>query len=576
MEAAVKKETRRGEGDMSMTMGHSADRPVESDRWGSLGADAPTASEVVEHATQSIIFYDADGVVRFWNPAATRLYGWPASTTTGYCLDPLALRDWIDWSEIGDSDDWWGTVTRRRIDGSFVDVSIRVMRRADAARTTSGFIEFGPVPAHRNTPSPGDAKARADEVDVLPGPSPIERGGGFKRLLEHMPIPLWQVDARSPGQAFEPLRAQGITDIAAYLAEHPELVEFACNTVLVTDVNHAAVAMLGGTEAQFLNPVRYIFEATPEAAVRVMAAHFNGERNHIEEIKINTFDGRALDVLFLVTFPRPPEDMTITFITMVDITDQLRAETELRQLQSDFAHAARISTLGEMVATIAHEVKQPLTAIVANGGASMRWLSRGGSLDRVADRIERIIESAEHANEIILRIQRMAANREPVWTDLDMNAVVEEAMRFIGRESREKRIAISIHLARDLPPICGDRVQLHQLLVNLLVNSFQAIDGGGCSERSVQVVSRHAGGWVEINVTDSGPGIAAENLDKLFKGFFTTKETGMGIGLAICQSIVGTHGGSIEIENRDGGGAAVRVKLPVTRVTPQTRWPSQV
>ncbi|SEH13316.1 PAS domain S-box-containing protein [Sphingopyxis sp. YR583] len=545
----------------------------EAEAHGLTGDDAPPFSGIVEQATQSIIVYDAEGIVRFWNPAATRLYGWPASTTIGYCLDPLAWESWINRDDIGDSEDWSGTVTRRRIDGDFIDVAVRIVRFSGAAGRPASFVEFGPVPEHSEPPSPARTRERDEEAPALH--SSVEPGG-FKRLLEHMPVPLWQVDARSPGQAFETLRMQGVTDIASYLARHPELVEFACNTVVVTDVNRAAVAMLGGTEVQFLNPVRYIFEATPEAAVRVMTAHFNGERNHIEEIRINTFDGRALDVLFLVTFPRPPEDMTVTFITMVDITDQVRAETELRQLQADFAHAARISMLGEMVATIAHEVKQPLTAIVANGGASMRWLSRGGSLDRVADRIERIIESAEHANEIILRIQRMAANREPVWTDLDINDVVDEALRFIGRESRERRIVIATRLAPDLPRISGDRVQLNQLLVNLLVNSFQAIDGSESSERSVQIESNHSVGWIEIAVTDSGPGIAPENLDKVFKGFFTTKETGMGIGLAVCQSVAGAHGGSIDIQNLDGGGAMVRVKLPVSRVTPQTRWPSQV
>lgn len=572
METAAKQRKRRG-GDRAPAP--KVRKAATATVPGPIDHNEPHGFDIIDQATQSIIAYEADGTVRTWNPASTLLYGWPASTAVGHRLDPLALRDWIDWDEIGDQDEWSGTTSRRRMDGLFMDVPIRLIRRSGADGKTIGFVEFGPVPALDDRSLVDPDATRDAPTEVQPGAVARERGV-FKRLLEHMPVPLWQVDARSPGHAFEALRDQGVTDIEAYLAEHPKFVEFACNTVVVTDVNRAAITLLGGTEAQFLNPVRYIFEATPNAAARVTAAHYNGKCNHAEEIRINTFDGRTLDVLFLITFPQPPEDMKTTFITMIDITDQIRAETELRQLQADFAHAARISTLGEMVATIAHEVKQPLTAIVANGGASMRWLSRGGALDRVADRIERIIESAEHANEIILRIQRMAANREPAWTNLDMNDVVREALRFMQRESREKRIRIGTHLDPDLPTINGDRVQLHQLLINLLVNSFQAIDAGAGDERWVDIHSGCSPGWVELAVTDSGPGIAAEHIDKVFKGFFTTKETGMGIGLAICQSIVGKHGGSIAIENLDGGGAAVRVKLPLSRVTPQTRWPSQV
>lgn len=396
-------------------------------------------------------------------------------------------------------------------------------------------------------------------------------GDRFKRLLEHMPIALWQVDARESGLALDRLRAEGVTDIADHLARHPELVEFACDAVRVTAVNRAAVQLLGGDgEAEFLRPVRYLFEATPEAAVRVMTAHFNGARNHVEELKINTFDGRLLDVMLLVTYPQPPEDQAVTFISMIDITDRLAAEDELRRLQTDFAHAARLSTLGELVTSIAHEVKQPLAAIVTNGAAGLRWLSRGGSLDRVEDRLERIIGSAEQANEIIVRIQHMAAKREPVWTDLDMNEVVEEALQFVRHESLTKQIRVVTELDPELSRVRGDRVQLQQVLVNLLVNSFQAIDANRSRDRIVRVATAQAHGWIEVAVSDTGPGIPPENLDRIFTGFFTTKESGMGIGLTICQSIISGQGGSIAAANLEGAGAVIRFRLPETGVA--TRW----
>jgi signal transduction histidine kinase len=510
-------------------------------------------ADLAAAATQSIIVYGADGTVHYWNPASTTLYGWPAGTAVGRTLDPLAPAGWLPPEAM--TGDWRGSVTRHRMDGSPIEVSIRVVEHSRADGGIAELIEFGPIP-------PGSTGIEPPTRTVIAAPdSGLE--DRFKRLIEHMPIALWQVDARSPGQAFEPLRAQDITDIAAYLDEHRDLVEFACDTVMVTNVNRAAVQLLGGrSEYELLKPVRYLFEATPEAAIRVMTAHFNGARNHIEELKVNTFDGRTLDMLLLVTYPQPPEDPTTTFISLIDITDRLAAEAQLRQLQADFAHASRISTLGELVASIAHEVKQPLTAIITNGGTGLRWLSRGDAQDQVAARIERIIDSAEQANEIIQRIQSMAAKREPVWTDLDLNEVIDEALQFVRYESVEKNVRIVADLAPALPLVCGDRVQLQQVLVNLLVNSLQAIDAGGGRDRLVRVRSASENGWIEITVSDSGPGIPPESLNRVFKGFFTTKEAGMGIGLTICQTIIASHGGGIEAANRAAGGAVIRFRLP--------------
>lgn len=515
------------------------------------------ADDIAAYATQSVITYNPDGTVRSWNAASAILYGWPDSATVGARLDQHAPAGWLPWHEVSATDDWHGIVQRRRMDGALIEVGVRLITRRSPEGAIVDLVEFGPIPS--------TAGSLVDGVDDA------QRQDRFKGLLEHMPIALWQVDATSAGQVFEALRAQGVTDIAAYLVDHPELVEFACDTVMVSKVNRAAVHLLNGEgEAQFLKPVRYIFEATPQAAVRVMTAHYAGARNHVEELKVKTFDGRILDVLFLVTYPRPPEDLTTTFITMIDISDQLRAESELRQLQADFVHAARISTLGEMVASIAHEVKQPLAAIVTNGGAGLRWLA-GGSVDRAAARIERIISSAEQANEIIQRIQGMAAKREPVWSDLDMNEVLDEALQFVGHESLEKQIRIVTELDRTIPFVRGDRVQLQQVLVNLLVNSFHAIEANQSRERIVWVRTSCENDWVEVAVSDTGLGIPIDNLDRIFNGFFTTKDSGMGIGLTICQSIVASHGGSIEAANLSAGGAIVRFRLPRSGIAARTR-----
>jgi C4-dicarboxylate-specific signal transduction histidine kinase len=382
-----------------------------------------------------------------------------------------------------------------------------------------------------------------------------------------MPIALWQVDARLSGEAMDSLRKMGVSDIASYLAAHPELVEYACDAVYVTAVNDAAITLFGGSsEADLLKPVRYLFAETMSAAVRVMTAHFERRRNHIEEMKVRTIDGRILDILFLVTYPSPPEPQETTFISILDITDRLRVEAELRKLQADFAHAARVSTLGELVASIAHEVKQPLSAIVMNGETSLRWLSRKEpNLAKVGELAQRMVASASHASEIIQRIQSMAKKQDTVRIALDINEVVEEAIQFVRHESKEKRIDISLDLDGTLPPIEGDRIQLQQVVVNLLVNAIQAIDQAGSPKRTIVLRTSSAPNGVELTIRDTGPGIAEPDLQHVFTGFFTTRQGGMGMGLTICQSIICSHGGEIGASNHADGGASFRVFVPFLR-----------
>jgi C4-dicarboxylate-specific signal transduction histidine kinase len=197
----------------------------------------------------------------------------------------------------------------------------------------------------------------------------------YRKLIQYMPTALWQVDTRAMREVFDRLRSEGVTDFAAFLDAHPELVELAKEIVRVAEVNRAAVSLFRGQcEADLTKPVRYIFAAVPQALKRIMIAHFEGRRNYTEQSKVITLDGETRDVILSVTFPVPPEQPYRSFLTMLDITERLRTEAQLRQFQADHAHAARISTLGELATSIAHEVNQPLAAIIMNAEASLRWV----------------------------------------------------------------------------------------------------------------------------------------------------------------------------------------------------------
>jgi two-component system sensor kinase FixL len=392
----------------------------------------------------------------------------------------------------------------------------------------------------------------------------------YRKLIQYLPTALWQVDSRRAGEIFDQLKADGVRDIAAYLDQNPDLVRHAGEIVRVTEVNRDAVSLFrANNAADLINPVRYLFSAAPGLAKRVMVAHFEGRRNLIEEAKILAFDGTIIDVLFTVTYPRPPEQLDTTFITMQDISERLKTEEQLRKLQSDFTHAGRIATLGELATSIAHEVNQPLAAIVMNGETSLRWLARANqNMEKVTQLTSRIVSNARRASDIIHRIRGMAAKHELEKRLIDLNEVAEEALLFIRHDIDSKSIALSTIFVSGLPRVMGDRIQLQQVIINLLVNSIQAIVQSGQPTRRIDIqTSIDEEGSVVFSVFDNGPGIAAADLEHIFDSFFSTKDAGIGIGLAICQSIIAAHGGRISGSNRANGGAHFHFTLPVPTVT---------
>ncbi|MGH6617400.1 PAS domain-containing sensor histidine kinase [Sphingomonas sp.] len=389
----------------------------------------------------------------------------------------------------------------------------------------------------------------------------------YRSLIHHLPSALLQVDSRPMTVIFDKLREEGVTDIGAYLEAHPDLVGHSRGIVQVTDANRDALNLFGVSCVEdLIGPVNFLFAASADTAKRVITAHFAGQRTHAEITKICTVDGRLRDVEMAVTYPTPPERVDVTLISLIDITDRLRTEAQLRQLQADYTRSTRISMLGELATSIAHEVNQPLSAIVTNAETSLRWMSRAEpNLAKVHQLTTRIVDSARRASDVVQRIRAMAARRPPERVELDLNEVVEEALQFVRHEIESRSIKLSVRSGRRLPLVVADRVQLQQVIVNLLLNGVQAQTG---QEGLIEVSTVAAlDGTVQLTIHDGGPGIANEDLGRVFGSFFSTKEEGIGIGLAICQSIITAHGGGIVAANHPKGGAIFRFALPAARKT---------
>jgi len=251
-------------------------------------------------------------------------------------------------------------------------------------------------------------------------------------------------------------------------------------------------------------------------------------------------------------------------------TNELEHRNEaLAKARSELAHVARVTSLGVLTASIAHEVNQPLTAIAANGESSLHWLTRDKpDIEKVQLLTKRVVADARRASEIIGRIRDMTSQRAPEQKFLSIDDVINESLSFLHHELQEKGIVVSLDLTRELPEIIGNRTQLQQVIVNLTINAIQAMTQLAPADRRISVRTMLSDPeTVCCSIEDSGPGIDPEHLPRLFDSFFTTKDSGMGIGLAVCQSIVEAHSGRIRASNNSAlGGARFSFDLLTRRV----------
>jgi C4-dicarboxylate-specific signal transduction histidine kinase len=254
---------------------------------------------------------------------------------------------------------------------------------------------------------------------------------------------------------------------------------------------------------------------------------------------------------------------------IASLSEQKRAEEALREVQADLAHVTRVTTLGEIAASIAHEVNQPLAAVVANAEACLRWLDRGTpDLDAARRSVAWRIDDANRASEVIRRVRALANKSDVEKAPLDINDVVKEVIALVQGELVSHRVSLRMEFANALPVVPADRVELQQVVINLVMNGIEAMQSVTDRPRELLIRSlQDETQQVLVSVTDCGVGISAENADRLFNAFFTTKSSGMGMGLSICRSIMEAHGGRLWATANIPHGATFRFTLPVNADT---------
>jgi PAS domain S-box-containing protein len=284
-------------------------------------------------------------------------------------------------------------------------------------------------------------------------------------------------------------------------------------------------------------------------------------------LTVNRFGGP----LYVRTSGNPFYDASGRFLgyrgVATDITARIRAdqaEEALRKAQVELAHVARVTTLGELTASISHEISQPLAAIVTNAGACLRWLDWAPpDLEEARRSVGCIIADSNRATEVIRRVRALANKAEIEMVPLDLNEVVSEVMAIVQRELVSNEVSLRLELASTLPRIFGDRVQLQQVIINLVTNGIEAMHASTNRPRELVIRSGQEDmNRVFLSVTDCGAGISTENVDLIFNPFFTTKPSGMGMGLSICRSIMEAHGGRLSASRNEGPGATFQFVMP--------------
>src|SRR5947208_7939313 len=387
----------------------------------------------------------------------------------------------------------------------------------------------------------------------------------YRHIFQTAGVSIWEEDFSQVTDAIDDLKDKGVRNFSQYIAAHPEFIQQAVSMVKVIDVNDATVRLFEAqSKDELLVSLHKIFlPEAEEVFAGELIAIAEGRTSFESETILQTLKGGKLTVLFTITFPPQPAKLNSVLVSIMDITERKRADEALHKTQAELAHVTRVATLGELTASIAHEVNQPLAAIVTNGNACLRWLAGDSpNLDEARETARRIIRDGNRAGDVIGRIRTLLRKTGTEKELLDMNQAIREVVALAEGEVRRNEVALRTELTGDLPPIWGDRVELEQVVLNLIMNAIEAMSAIG--DRPRELVVRTQSGEVDqvcVTVQDSGIGLDPQSMGRIFDAFYTTKSQGMGMGLAISRSIVENHGGQLWAAPNEGPGATFQFTL---------------
>ena len=465
----------------------------------------------------TIFVRDMNDVITYWNRGAEESYGWKAEEVIGKTTHQLlqtvfpAPLDEIN-AELLRTGRWEGELRHTRADGTHLLVASRWSLQRDDRQNPVAILELN-----------NDITERRHAEDALRRQA---------NLLEqtHDSIIVWEFSNKIVfwNQAAEQL----------YGFSREEAIDRASHELLQT-------------EHPISTPV---FEAELERA-----GEWKGEL--IQTAR----DGRRIIVESRHVLVQEADGRRLVLETNRDITERKQTQESLQQAQANLARVNRVMLVGEMTASIAHEVNQPIAAAVTNAGACLRWLAaQPPDMEKARQALERIVRDGSRAGEVIARVRALVKKVPPRTDSFDIKEAILEVIALAQNELQKLPVELRTYLSSDAPLVTADRVQLQQVILNLIVNATDAMSGPGNGPRQLVVsCGRSEPNDVFVEVRDSGPGLDPENLNRLFDSFYSTKPEGMGMGLSISRSIVEAHGGRLWAMPNEPHGAVFRFTLPV-------------
>jgi PAS domain S-box-containing protein len=486
---------------------------------------------IVESALDAVVAMDADGMIKDWNQQAEQVFGWTRSEALGRRMSETIIPSQYRLSHENGLQRFFNTgqgrvlnrrieITALRRDGSEfpVELTVTPLKSGDSW-TFSAFVRD--ISDRKRS----EDQLRASELSL-------------RTMIETIPGMLWSATP------------DGAVDY--------------CN---------ARVLDYTGLPQEQIKGDGWLKTVHPDDADRMARAWAlcveNGDYFQFEFRCLRASDGMYRWCVSRALPLRAPGGRILKWYgTVVDFHDRRKAEEDLRNTQAELAHVNRVMTMGALTASIAHEVSQPLAAIIASCDSCTAWLaSDPPNLDKARAATSRMIKAATQASEIVQRVRALFKKTPSITAPVDVNELLEETISFVRHEAQRQNVSLRADLGAGLPTVGGDRVQLEQVILNLMMNGIESMAGLDSEPKQILVRSALPNpGELLVSVADTGPGIDAEHANGLFAPFFTTKPQGIGMGLPICRSIIEAHGGRLWAENNVSGGAVFQFILPTKAI----------
>lgn len=386
----------------------------------------------------------------------------------------------------------------------------------------------------------------------------------FAEVYDRAGISIWREDWSAVGAAIQELKNAEVADIPGWFAARPEETRALHAKVRINSVNWKSVELMGAlSEAELVGSLADILPGSAPAFHRWIAALSAGDSSFVGESAIQRLNGDVFDCLVTAALPREGEPLTDVIICIVEITKYKRDQADLMRVRDEIARTQRIATVGALTASIAHEVNSPLAAIASNAAACVRWLERSEpDLEEVKTAVAAVIEDTHRAKAVIDRTRSYLQKAPRITEQRDIRGLIRAALQIVENEAHAHEVNLGLALNEELGSINCEPVQLQQALINLMLNGIQAMSKSRVRQLTVRATRKPP--HILISIEDTGPGIAPEDLGRIFEPFYSTKDGGMGMGLSICRTIVESHCGTLTAQSSHDTGTRFLISLPDT------------